>query len=543
MMRNTRQMLTNIRDAWSRLTPVQRASSIAVLVVALGALITSVLMTGQTRYEVLFSNLSPSDGNAIVEKLKEAKVPYRLQSGGAVIEVPADKVYELRLQMAGKGLPQGSSVGFELFDKPNFGMTEFTQKLEYQRALQGELTRTICQLAPVEQARVHIVLPEKNLFSDQQIDSSASVVVKLRPGMSLSVDQVSAITTLVSAAVQGLKPSAVAVVDTVGNLLSEGGDGPFGNRSRMSSTQLSLKRDMELQMMRDLQLMLDRVVGPGKTVVRVNADLDFDTKETSAELYEPAGTAGTAGTGSTAASGVVSTRNEVTETYSGSARRLAAPTAGTAVANALATGNTGDTYRRTENQVTYQVTKRTERTVQAPGKVKRLAVSVMLDSAVGQALVPSIRQAVSGAAGIDSQRGDVIEVVSVPFDRSLEQQAVKEMAQAAKQENMTRYIQWGGAALLAIILMLFTRSLFGRMRGVTTERHTYDQPLSLPQMELQAFQQQLEASGLSGVSDSLASADGLDSSYGGNSSTQDLFEAARRDPEAVAKVLRRWLNE
>ncbi len=541
-MRNSQQILTNIRDAWSRLSPVQKATSIAVLLVALGALITAVLMSGQTRYEVLFSNLSPGDGNAIVEKLKEAKVPYRLQSGGAVVEVPADKVYELRLQMAGKGLPQGSSVGFELFDKPNFGMTEFTQKLEFQRALQGELTRTICQLAPVEQARVHIVLPERNLFSDQQIDSSASVVVKLRPGMSLSVDQVSAITTLVSAAVQGLKPSGVAVVDTVGNLLSEGGDGPFGNRSRMSSTQLSLKRDMELQVMRDLQLMLDRVVGPGKTVVRVNADLDFDTKETSAEMYEPAA-AGGAG-GATGASGVVSTRNEVTETYNGAARRLAAPTAGAAVANALgANGNNGDTYRRTENQVTYQVTKRTERTVQAPGKIKRLAVSVMLDSAVGQALVPSIRQAVSGAAGIDSQRGDQIEVVSVPFDRSMEQQAVKEMAQAAKQESMTRYIQWGGAALLAIILLLFTRSLFGRMRGVTTERHTYDQPLSLPQMELQAFQQQLEASGLSGVSDSLASTEGLESGYTGNSSTNELFEAAKRDPEAVAKVLRRWLNE
>ena len=541
-MRNSQQILTNIRDAWSRLSPVQKATSIAVLLVALGALITAVLMSGQTRYEVLFSNLSPGDGNAIVEKLKEAKVPYRLQSGGAVVEVPADKVYELRLQMAGKGLPQGSSVGFELFDKPNFGMTEFTQKLEFQRALQGELTRTICQLAPVEQARVHIVLPERNLFSDQQIDSSASVVVKLRPGMSLSVDQVSAITTLVSAAVQGLKPSGVAVVDTVGNLLSEGGDGPFGNRSRMSSTQLSLKRDMELQVMRDLQLMLDRVVGPGKTVVRVNADLDFDTKETSAEMYEPAA-AGGAG-GATGASGVVSTRNEVTETYNGAARRLAAPTAGAAVANALgANGNNGDTYRRTENQVTYQVTKRTERTVQAPGKIKRLAVSVMLDSAVGQALVPSIRQAVSGAAGIDSQRGDQIEVVSVPFDRSMEQQAVKEMAQAAKQESMTRYIQWGGAALLAIILLLFTRSLFGRMRGVTTERHTYDQPLSLPQMELQAFQQQLEASGLSGVSDSLASTEGLESGYTGNSSTNELFEAAKRDPEAVPKVLRRWLNE
>ena len=168
----------------------------------------------------LFAQMESADAAEVVEWLKERKIPYRLESNGTAIHIPADKVYETRLELAGAGLPRGGGVGFEIFDKQSFGMTDFTQKINYLRAQQGELSRTIASLAPVEGARVHLALPEKRLFTEQQKAGSASVILKLGAGRQLKESQIQGIVHLIAGSVDGIEPENVTVVDSTGKILT-----------------------------------------------------------------------------------------------------------------------------------------------------------------------------------------------------------------------------------------------------------------------------------------------------------------------------------
>ncbi|MCR4427022.1 MAG: flagellar M-ring protein FliF, partial [Firmicutes bacterium] len=267
---------------------------IAIAVVAavvLAGLITLIVYTSGSDYSLLFGNLSPEDGAAIVEYLRESGVRYKLGAGGTSVSVPADKVYELRMELASKGYPQGAGSGFELFDKMSFGATEFTQKVNYVRSLQGELARTIMSLTPVAQARVHIVIPEERLFSEQQEPTTASIVVKLRPGSRILDPQVRGIVHLASTAIRGLTPDNITVIDTEGNLLWRGqGQSPAAAGAALAgltTSQLDAKMAFEQEMQRRIETMLERVLGIGRAVVRVYADFNFDTKETETQTFQP----------------------------------------------------------------------------------------------------------------------------------------------------------------------------------------------------------------------------------------------------------------
>jgi flagellar M-ring protein FliF len=227
---------------------------------------------------VLFSGVKPEDAGAIVAKLQETKVPYEVD--GTTIKVPEKSVYETRIQLASAGLPQSGTVGFEIFDKTSLmGMTEFSQRVSYQRAIQGELTRTINQIENIVDSKVIIAIPEESVYSQNDKKPTASVTVKLKPGNTLDSDKVAGIVHLVSSAVEGLEASRVTVVDMNGNMLSEATDDPTGIDPRMSSTQLKLKREYERVVEQDIQSMLERVLGPSKAIVRANAKINFDRKE------------------------------------------------------------------------------------------------------------------------------------------------------------------------------------------------------------------------------------------------------------------------
>jgi flagellar M-ring protein FliF len=202
--------------------PLSRKISLAVaalLSVAIFALI--ITQARVADYRLLYANLASTDASSVIDWLKNQKIPYRLEDGGRAIHIPADKVYEARLNLAGSGLPQGGGVGFEIFDKQSFGMTDFTQKINYQRALQGELSRTISTLAPVEGARVMLALPAKRLFKDQQKEATASVILKLAPGRQLNDSQVQGIIHLVAGSIEGLAAENINVIDANGNVLSK----------------------------------------------------------------------------------------------------------------------------------------------------------------------------------------------------------------------------------------------------------------------------------------------------------------------------------
>ncbi|MEW6105845.1 MAG: flagellar basal-body MS-ring/collar protein FliF [Bacillota bacterium] len=276
------------RSLWDQMTSSQKLMVLLAIALGVVAMVLLLSRAGKTEMVPLYTNLSASDAADIVAKLREMRVPYEISDGGTTIRVPFPDVYETRMNLASQGLPKGGAVGFEIFDKTSFGVTEFTQKMNYRRALQGELTRTILQLREVEGARVHIAIPEPELYTDEQKPPTASVMVKLRSGATLTKGQVQGIVRLVSSSVEGLSPSNVTVLDVDGNILyAASDDSETGMVASLSVSQLEAKRAYEKDLEKSVESMLTEVLGPRKVVVRVNAEINFDRREQNSEVFQP----------------------------------------------------------------------------------------------------------------------------------------------------------------------------------------------------------------------------------------------------------------
>jgi len=374
-------------------------------------------------YQLLFANLDEADAASVVAWLKEHGVPYRIKGGGHAIWVPADRVHETRLDLAASGLPQAGGTGFEIFDKQSFALTDFVQKVNYTRALQGELARTIAALEPVAKARVHLALPERRLFKEQQKPPTVSVVLTLRPGQQLNKGQIQGIVHLVSGSIQGLRPENVTIVDQDGKVLSELPDsGIFGDLSPdMVEFQLGVERRLEDR----AQSLLDKAVGPGNGMARVTAELDFSSKQQTEEIFDPEEPVIRSEQvveekhGSELAGGVPGVQSNL----QGNTRRAVGATAPSS---------------RSERTTNYEISRTVNKTVFPVGTIKRLSVAVLVADRVetvaaegedkkggGQPatkVVPRtpeelqrIEKLVAGALGLDPKRGDTIEVVSMPF--------------------------------------------------------------------------------------------------------------------------------
>lgn len=498
---------------WGSLNDAQRFVTAAFISLSIVLLVVVSVVATRPGMEVLFSGLQPSDSGAIVAKLQENKIPYEVE--GTTIKVPRKHVHEMRMQLASQGLPQGGSVGFEIFDKNNLGMTEFSQRVSYQRALQGELSRTINQLGGVEQSRVHVAVPEPSVFADREKQATASVVLKLRPGTRLDSDQVGGIVHLVSSAVEGLKPNYVTVVDTNGNVLSEPSDEATGLDPRLSASQLKLKREHERQIEKNIQSMLERALGPNKAIVRVNARMNFDRTETDKETYVPVGAAGGATTG------VLLSEQRLTESYgagSGTEGGRAGvpsnlpPRSGRSMPTA-----TGGSYQRTETTSKYEVSKTSEHIVRAPGQIERLSVAVMVDGKVDGAKIPAIRNAVSTAAGIDPDRDDRITIESIKFDDSAVKAEEEEMSSLAARSTYLAVAKTLGAIALLAAFVFFLK---GMLKQVS---------ISIPPVTVQEVPPGQIAAG--GYRPPAAGGDGT------------LASMEQVEPEEVARVLRKWMTE
>jgi len=528
---------------WREMSPPQRVVVIAFVALAVSVVILVGTLASKPRMSVLFSGLEREDAGAIVQKLTEQKIPYRLSADGTTVEVPANKVYDLRLQMATQGLPQGGSVGFELFDKSNFGMTEFTERLNYQRAIQGELTRTICQLAPVVSARVHLAIPEDKLYESEQQPPTASVVLKLRRGTPLSDDQVGGVVHLVASAVEGLKPSNVTVIDSEGNVLSEAVTGSGGGGQMLSSNQTKIKRQYEAELAQNLQSMLARIVGPDKCVVRVSADMSFDQRQTKSESYEPAPTSeSTAQPGPTRSPhGVLVSQETRSETYSGSV----IPPGGVPASTRGRGATGGDNYTRTETTSEYQVTKKIEEVVSAPGQIRRLSIAVLVDDKV-QPSDTAIRDAVSAAAGLDLARGDQITVQRMAFDTVSKKRQAAEMAAASRKEMIASIAKNAVAVLLLLGFFMFLRVIIKQIK--------VEVPAEIPAPAIQASAVSVPAQDRADV----ASAVSQTNNYPDTSSEESVSEKfstqashennippeiLQSNPEDLARLVRSWMSE
>lgn len=357
-------------------------------------------------YAPLYTNLSPQDGAAIVKELEAAKVPYGISGGGTVIEVPRGMIYQTRLKLAGKGVPAGSGVGFEIFEKTPFGVSEFTQQVNYLRALQGELSRTINSLAAVQSSRIHLAIPARSNFLGPEEKPSASVVVDLQPGYHLSPDQVQGIVNLVASSVPKLSADKVTVIDSSGRPLKEIVPAVASSEAEKLNV---LKLHYEQEIERRIETMLDPVLGPGKVVVRANVQLNLQETQMTREEFDPENRV------------VRSQRSMVDDTDGkiGGKPGVQANIPG-GDAGKLVTENGS---KRSNESVTYEVGRTTSRISEPRGQIQKISVAVLVDGKYEKDKYSSrsaeemevIKGVVKRAVGFDGERGDELEVANVPF--------------------------------------------------------------------------------------------------------------------------------
>jgi flagellar M-ring protein FliF len=534
------QLLTQMKTAWQGFSARQKLVVVAVPALLLAGLLTLGLWSGRSQYKTLYSNLNQKDAGAILGKLKEGGIPYRMDGNGDSISVPEEKLYETRLGLAAQGLPSGGGVGFEVFDKTSFGVTDFTQQVNYQRALEGELARTIMSLGEVRQARVHLVMPKPELYSAKEKDATSSVVIDLNPNATLRPDQIRGIIHLVASSVEGLKPENVTLLDSSGNILSElvrddlemEKDGTkastAGKLMKLTDSQIEIQHKFEKELERRVSGMLDRVLGPNRAAVRVSAELNFDQSEEDRETYEPV----------VNNQGIVRSSQRKTESFTGQGS-LPGGVPGTdsnipGYQSYSAAGNSN--YTKNEETANYEINKRVAHVVEAPGQVKRMSVAVMVDSLQPQQ-VDSIRSAVVAAAGLDLSRGDQVAVENISFDTTARKAEEARDIQFQKQQLWTMILKGGFVLLLVLFLLLFLRSilkprvvrvqerLIREITRVAEEEPLPGEEAAIPLEQVgrpseQALEEQRKAQ-----------------------IRQQVLKLAREKPKAIAMLIRRWLSE
>jgi len=435
--------LNKTKEVWQKIGINQKLTIIFILIALVAMLFFFGNWSQKPEYTLLYSRLSGVDAGKIIELLKEDEIPYQIKNGGSSIYVPVQNVYEMRLKMAKKGIPKGASVGFEIFDKTNIGVTDFVQKLNYLRALEGELTRTILQIDGVENVRVHIVVPEEKLFADQQEAPSASVALKLTtPGM-MDMGQIMGIKNLVAGAVEGLRPNRITIVDSTGTILAKSmGEGD--DMSELSGVQLGQKKSVENYLTTKVQSLLDGVLGKNNAIVRIDAFLDFDQIERTEEIYDPEK--------AVVRSEVIT--SEKSSGSSGSSRGVpgVSSNVGTPEETQQGTG-TGEAKKSNKNKEiiknTYEIDKVVKHVIETVGNIKRISVAVFIKKKEekdkdGKVIVTNrsaedmlvYEEIVKNAVGFSTERGDNVVVKETAFSLDASLGSVSMSLESAARKRM-----------------------------------------------------------------------------------------------------------
>jgi flagellar M-ring protein FliF len=372
-----------IKETWRESGVVSRSSFISGVALILLLSFAAAWWLLQKHNGVLFADLEEADAAAVVNELERMKINYKLSTDGTKILVPQDDVHEIRLKLTGSGLPLNGGVGFELFDKAEFGMTEFAQRINFQRALQGELTRTITSLEEVKYARVHLVIPEASLFQQDKTEPSASITIFLKPNAILSTQHINGIQQLVSASVQGLTTDGVTIVDQYGKTLSlSTKDESLPNSI---TSRLQKKKDVEAYLTEKTVRVLERAFGSGKAIVSIDAKLNFDQSKTTREEVIPA---------SDSKAGVIRKRETRNQPSKGKKSRQ------------------GDI----STDIEYRLGRSVKHIVSTPGGIDRLSVGVSVPVKTDQETIKKVKDLVAMAVGLDLSRGDVIAVHATVVD-------------------------------------------------------------------------------------------------------------------------------
>ena len=409
-------------------------------------------------YTLLYGGLELDDSAQIVSRLEAIGVPYRLQGDGSAILVPADRALRLRMTLAEDGLPRGGTVGDEIFDQTSaLGTTDFLANVNLRRALEGELARTIASLADVRSARVHLVLPRHELFRRDQIEASASITLRMQGGRRLSGRQVQAVAHLVAAAVPGLVPERIAVVDDQGTLLARGDDA--GSAAALPTQADEFREAYEARMKQAIEQLLERSLGPGRVEAQVNADLDFDRVTTTEETYDPDGQV-------VRSTQTVEENKRTAEQDTDSSVSVGNNLPNAAAQTPVAGRTSNDNSQRSEETVNYEISHTVRNQTQVGGRVRRLSVAVLVDGKMipnqnGElvytprepAELAEIESLVRSTIGFDANRGDVVEVKNMPFSAPPPPEAEPAWPQLTRSDLM-RLAELGGLALVTLMLIL-----------------------------------------------------------------------------------------
>lgn len=504
-------------------------------------------------YVVLYSDLQPADSAAVIERLKNLKVKYDVRDGGNSIAItPAEMVAELRISLAAEGIPKSGTAGFELLDGTNFGMTAFKEVVNYQRALQGELERTITSLDAITSARVHIVQPEKSVFAKRGNIATASVMLKLRPGAKLEAKQIKGIQNLVSGSVEGLAIENVSIIDVYGNLLTTKDEGQ--ESLTLEATRLQYQREVERGFTDRIEQMLSKILGADKVIARVTADMDFSLNEREEESYDPGGQ--------------VMRSERMIEEGTGSSQRGGIPGVVSNLSNdpniLAPQGSGGEDSKRKEEVKNYEVSRAVSRISSPRGKLQRLSVAVLVDgsyetlvgdgaandSAKGKdkedakvfkplapEMLTQIEDVVKNAVGFDSARGDTVTVENVPFMVN-ETNYIEEMDKAALHDSILKYVSKSAPLLFVVLFFFFLVRPLVRFLVTPTEAEVDLSrllPKGIQELEKELDQERQKAS-IPAFEPAVDMAQ-LEEMMGENS------RIVKENPQQAALLIRYWLND
>jgi flagellar M-ring protein FliF len=543
------QLFQQMKEIWARLTRVQRIVLVAVPSALLVAILIFIVMSAGPRYDVLYSRLAQKDASDIVAELAKTNVPYKIANNGDVILVPTGVVNETRLKLAGMGLPRGGGVGFEIFDATKFGMTDFTQKVNYKRALEGELQRTISSLSEIESCRVHIVMPEPELFTEKEKPTTASVVLELKPDTQIKRDQVRGIVNLVASGVEGLKPENVNVVDSHGNILSAfiaeeaaesspealaNGAGVLTQQAKLTLHQMEIQRNFEKDLEKKISSVLTKALPNNRFSVAATAELNFDKTENQSETFEPV----------VDGQGIVRSSQTKKEQYVGDGGFPAnvvggVPGTDSNIPGYQAVAGNNAQFSREEAITNYEINRTVRHNVEAPGAPKRVSVAVFVDDLQPQQ-VSSIRTIVMAAAGLDLNRGDQVAVENMPFDKS------QDLARQLEGEKMNNQMfaftlaKIGLLLLVGIGVLLFLRSILGPKKVKDYVEAPED--IEIPE-ERPIIPQVEDLISPEVTADELARMEAAREAKKRENLRREVADLARQHPENVAQIIKKWLSE
>jgi len=505
----------------------KKISMVFVIILVVTGFALMFFWTNQENYQMLFSNLSQRDASAIASKLKERNTPYRVEANGTMIMVPEEKVHELRLSLAGDGLPNGGNVGFEIFDHTDFQTTKFVQELNYRRALQGELARTINRFKEVNDSRVFIAIPEESLFIEDREPASASIQLDLRSNLPSA--RLTAIVHLVAGAIEGLEPEHVTVVDTKGRLIFKGGIGDESS-SALSNTQLDYKTNVENRIKTNVQSMLEGIVGHGKAIVRVTSEIDFDKISLSEEEYDPSATA------------VRSSRNIEEVIQAGEKENKVAQTLIDKRRGVVPSPNqTQNKKTKKDVAINYEINKITRTILKSAGNIKRLSVAVVIDGNYelekledgttkrkyiprSEQEIKTFEEIVKKAMGYNEDREDQISVSSIPFAGSAPIDTNSEV-EVSKFDQIVTIVKDHrktivNLLLVVLVFMLIVKPLLKSVKNITKE-------VTIKSRELASASEEYAK-----LTES-----------GGMGKKDRVREITQNDPEKAQQLIKGWIGE